>query len=280
MTLEIEVLTIGQVFAERAFEVKNMQPGRVTPVPTNVFLIKGLPVGPVLVDTGFRTPEIMETIGMRATVSEEQHLEAHLAQRGIAPGDIRYVIQTHLHIDHAGKTDLFPMSTTAIVAREELANAAGGLAGWAYPSQDIKHMIDRVYTKDAAWLLDGQVGDVIELFDGVAVEIAGGHSAGSMNVLVETDDGIANICGDVLYSLNHQCREPFAERNCYEPRISGNTIFSERDEKRAMKRIYYKSDWLVPSHDTPVRMDDSKDRTLGGALVGITIPGPVESIVT
>ncbi|MBN9550530.1 MAG: MBL fold metallo-hydrolase [Alphaproteobacteria bacterium] len=275
MPLEIEVLTIGQVYAERAFEVKHMQPGRVVRVPTNVFLIKGLPVGPILVDSGFRTPEIMETIGMRATVSEHEHLEVQLAERGIARDEIRYIIHTHLHIDHAGKTDLFPMSTTAIMAREEIAHAAGGLAGWAYPSQDVKHMIDRVYTKDAAWLVDGKTGDVIELFDGVAIEFAGGHSAGSINVLVETDDGIANLCGDVIYSLKNQCRQPFAERNCYEPRISGNTVFGEREEKRAMKNVYYNCRWIVPTHDTPVRMLDDKARTLGGALAGNIIPGPL-----
>lgn len=275
MPLEIEVLTIGQVYAERAFEVKHMQPGRVVRVPTNVFLIKGLPVGPVLVDSGFRTPEIMETIGMRATVSEHEHLEVQLAERGIARDDIRYIIHTHLHIDHAGKTDLFPMSTTAVMAREEIAHAAGGLAGWAYPSQDVKHMIDRVYTKDAAWLVDGKIGDVVELFDGVAIEFAGGHSAGSINVLVETSDGIANLCGDIIYSLNNQCRQPFAERNCYETRISGNTVFGEREEKRAMKNVYYNYRWIVPTHDRPVKMLEDKARTLGGVLAGNIIPGPL-----
>ncbi|MBX5210468.1 MBL fold metallo-hydrolase [Rhizobium sp. NZLR11] len=275
MSLEIEVMTIGQVYAERAFEVKHMQPGRVLRVPVNVFLIKGLSMGPVLVDTGFRKPEIMETIGMRATVSEHEHLENQLARRGIAFGDIPYVIHTHMHIDHSGKTDLFPMTTTAIVAREELASAAGGLAGWAYPSQDVKHMVDRAYTKDAAWLIDGKPGDVIELLEGVAVQIAGGHSAGSLNILVETDDGIANLCGDVIYSLHNQCREPFRERNLYEPRISGNTIFSERDEKRAMKNIYYNCRWLVPNHDRPVRILENQGKILGNPLAGNIVPGPL-----
>jgi glyoxylase-like metal-dependent hydrolase (beta-lactamase superfamily II) len=36
-------------------------------------------------------------------------------------GDVRYVMHTHLHIDHAGKDELFPMNTTVLLNRRELS---------------------------------------------------------------------------------------------------------------------------------------------------------------
>jgi glyoxylase-like metal-dependent hydrolase (beta-lactamase superfamily II) len=46
---------------------------------------------------------------------------------------------------------------------------------------------------------------------GVICEAAGGHTEGSMNIIVKTADGDANICGDVIYDFNDQIVEPFHE---------------------------------------------------------------------
>ena len=42
-----------------------------------------------------------------------------LARHGVRMGNIRFVCHTHLHIDHAGKDDLFPMNTTVVLNRKE-----------------------------------------------------------------------------------------------------------------------------------------------------------------
>jgi glyoxylase-like metal-dependent hydrolase (beta-lactamase superfamily II) len=52
-------------------------------------------------------------------------LENELARPGMKPADIRYALHTHLHMDHVGKDDIFPTSTTVVVNRRELQVAVG-----------------------------------------------------------------------------------------------------------------------------------------------------------
>ncbi|MGD2135651.1 MAG: MBL fold metallo-hydrolase, partial [Gemmatimonadales bacterium] len=62
--------------------------------------------GPVLVDTGLGNKEsekFVEIYGVaNAGVTGATQLEDALAELGLAPTDIAYVINTHLHFDHAG----------------------------------------------------------------------------------------------------------------------------------------------------------------------------------
>jgi hypothetical protein len=56
---------------------------------------------------------------------------------------------------------------------------------------------------------------------------AGAHTEGSMNIMVETAEGIAAICGDVIYDILDQVIEPFAGSTGYvvlnaEPTQTGN----------------------------------------------------------
>jgi len=269
MAISIEVLNTGDITAETSFLVKYRTPGTPVSVCSNAFLLRGLSVGPVLVDTGFRSREIMASIGMAATDPREGTLEVQLHARGLRLGDIAAIIHTHLHMDHAGKDDLFPDSTQIVVARRELEIGCGGSGGGGYPLADMKHLLGRVWRPDAIRLLEAEDGDTVEIMPGVAVEHAGGHTEGSLNVLVETNDGLARICGDVFYNLDHQLRQPFDEILVAEPHISGNTAMSERSERRAMKRAVRGCKWLLPSHDAPGRLQAGK---LVGRVSGNVVP--------
>ena len=152
-------------------------------------------------------------------------------------GDVRYVCHTHLHIDHAGKDDLFPMNTTVVVNRRELEYSVSGLMHPQYPAPDIKHLIDRLHTKSALRFLDLEITGPVELIPGVYCEAAGAHTEGSMNIHVHTAEGIATICGDVLYDINDQIVEPFREIHDAEPRTTGNHGTSKRAEKAAIKKL-------------------------------------------
>jgi glyoxylase-like metal-dependent hydrolase (beta-lactamase superfamily II) len=44
-------------------------------------------------------------------------IENQLKKHALRLRDVRYVLHTHLHIDHAGKDDLFPMNTTVVISR-------------------------------------------------------------------------------------------------------------------------------------------------------------------
>ena len=119
MALEIKILDYGDIELESSFLVLGRDCGRTRRVPTFGFLILG-GTWPVLVDTGYRSNQIMETLGMRGLQSHEKMIENQLKKHGLKLGDVRYVLHTHLHIDHAGKDDLFPMNTAVVLNRREL----------------------------------------------------------------------------------------------------------------------------------------------------------------
>ena len=115
MALEIKILDYGDIELETSFLVLGHECGRVRRVPVYGFLILG-GAYPILVDTGYRDNAIMETLGMRGHCYHENLVEQQLAKHGVKMGDVRYILHTHLHIDHAGNDDDFPMNTTVVIA--------------------------------------------------------------------------------------------------------------------------------------------------------------------
>ncbi|MFY9349022.1 MAG: N-acyl homoserine lactonase family protein [Sphingobium sp.] len=270
MALEIKVLDLGDIELESSFLVHARNCGSIAKVWTFGYLILG-GEAPVLVDTGYRNLEIMARLGMVAVQTPEQVLEQQLAMHGLKYGDIKYVAHTHLHIDHAGKDDLFPDNTTVVVNRRELEYAVSGLMGAQYPPEDIKHLIDRLHTKDALRLLDLEITGGEELMPGVICVPAGAHTEGSMNILVETAEGIANICGDVIYDINDQVVEPLYQVNASEPATTGNHGCTKREEKGAIKKVLNSCRFVLPMHDRPAVVD-------GGQVIGRLhdqVPGPI-----
>jgi glyoxylase-like metal-dependent hydrolase (beta-lactamase superfamily II) len=106
---------------------------------------------------------------------------------------------------------------------------------------------------------------------GLICEAAGGHTEGSMNVIVKTAEGVATICGDVLYDINDQLVEPFREISDMEPRVTGNHGTTKRQEKAAIKKVVASSRFVLPVHDRPALIE-------AGQVVGRlqdAVPGPV-----
>ena len=190
MALTIHVLDFGDIELETSFLVLGHDCGRVRRVPTYGFLILG-GAHPVLVDTGYRDNAIMETLGMRGHCYHENTVDQQLAKHGLRLGDIRYILHTHLHIDHAGNDDDFPMNTTVVINRREMEFSVSGIMYPQYPKPDIKHLVDRIYEPEAMRFLDLEISQAEEIIPGVWCEPAGAHTEGSMNVIVETADGLA-----------------------------------------------------------------------------------------
>ena len=72
-----------------------------------------------------------------------------------------------------------------------------------------------------------------------------------MNVHVHTAEGVATICGDVIYDFNDQIVEPFHEIHDIEPRTTGNHGVTKRDEKAPIKKLLSNARFLLPVHDRP-----------------------------
>ena len=85
MALEIKILDYGDIELESSFLVLGRDCGRTRRVPTFGFLILG-GTWPVVVDTGYRSNQIMETLGMRGLQFHENMIENQLARARRAHG--------------------------------------------------------------------------------------------------------------------------------------------------------------------------------------------------
>jgi glyoxylase-like metal-dependent hydrolase (beta-lactamase superfamily II) len=270
MALEIKLLDYGDIELESSFLVLARDCGRVRRVPVYGFLILGGRY-PIVVDTGYRDNAIMETLGMRGLQFHENMIERQLARHNVKVGDVRYVLHTHLHIDHAGKDDHFPMNTTVVINRREMEHSVSGLMHPQYPKPDIQHLVERLHTRHALRFEDLEITGPIEIMPGVVLEAANAHTEGSMNVHVETAEGRATICGDVIYDFNDQIVDPLYQVNAHEPQVTGNHAGSKRGEKAAIKKLLASSKFLLPVHDKPAKIE-------GGQVVGrldMQVPGPI-----
>ena len=126
-----------------------------------------------------------------------------------------------------------------------------------------------LHTPGALRLLDLELSGPDEIFEGIVCEAAGGHTEGSMNVLVETAQGTACICGDVIYDIQNQIVEPWHQVLADEPQTTGNHTMTKRSEKAAIKKALNR-DFVLPLHDFPARVE-------GGRVVARLkheVPGP------
>ena len=257
MALEIRLLDLGDIEAERSQVVLGRSPGGNVRVPTFGHLILG-GRSPILVDTGYRNPASLEDLGMTGHRDPHQELEQQLALHNVELNDVGAVINTHLHLDHGGQNDKFPLSTPVITNRKELEFAASGLDGALYSADDVKHMIDRLFTPNALRLLDLERSGPIEVFPGITCDVAGGHTEGSMIVLVQTASGVACICGDLIYDVGDQLETPVGQLLVDEPAPISNSPRSRRDEIAAIKRAAKMGQFLLPMHDRPAVMEEGR----------------------
>ena len=141
----------------------------------------------ILVDTGGSAPESAQ--GKRAAPykrTPEQELDAALRNIGTSAEDIEYVIFTHLHWDHAGNTHMFPNAKLICqkIEYEGLTDPMCEKTGY-----DLEYVLGFDYE-----LIDGDK----ELFRGVRVITAPGHTRGMQCVVVDTDIGKVVLTGDIV----------------------------------------------------------------------------------
>jgi glyoxylase-like metal-dependent hydrolase (beta-lactamase superfamily II) len=158
----------------------------------------------ILVDTGFNAEEASQR-NRRLTLDPVDAL----AGFGVRAEDIRDVIVTHLHYDHAGNLDRFPNSRFHLQERE-MSYATGrcmcnGLLRHPFSVEHVTTMVRHVYHERVIFHSgDGEVAP------GVTVHRVGGHSDGLQVVRVETARGAIVLASDAAhYYANLQRRSPF-----------------------------------------------------------------------
>ncbi len=262
MSLRIHPINLGNMSLDASGLVLFRNPGVQVTIPVLGFLILG-GTEPILVDTGSRSLEQYEAFGLPYEVTEEMTIDHHLAVHGLRRSDIRHIVHTHGHLDHVGQDHTFPLTTQVSMSRQELQFMVSGIMGpGMFTALDTKHMIDRLHSRGSLRLFDVDGTYEEEVIPGVAVRLSGGHTPGSISVLVETDEGIANISGDIAYNLQDQIIEPILDQAAHEPTITANRAMSTLEEKRAIKKALATSRFLLPSHDVPALIQ-------GGRIVGL-----------
>jgi len=274
MAYEIKMLDLIDIELESSFLVLARNMGIRTRVKTWGYLILGPDSDPIVVDTGASHPEIMERLGMTGIVTKEMTIRRQLGQHGVKISDVRWILHTHHHIDHAGQDAQFAMRQTVITNRRELEYSASGIMGGQYPPEYVKHHIDRLHRPGALRLLDLELSGPDEIAPGIVCEAAGGHTEGSMNILVETAEGTACICGDVIYDIQNQVVDPIYQVLDYEPQSTGNQGTSKRQERAAIKKALNSGTFVLPIHDYPARVEYGRviSRLIGGSVPGPELP--------
>ena len=133
-------------------------------------------------------------------MTEDQWCANAIRKVGCAPEDIRYVILSHLHLDHAGGVGHFP-NAKYVVQRDELH--------FAYvPDPYMKAAyIRKDFDKDVPWvILEGWQDNGFDLYgDGaITIHFTPGHTPGHQSVLVNLEhSGPMFLAADSCYTTDN-----------------------------------------------------------------------------
>ena len=197
-------------------------------------------------------------LAVQLDVSPEQEVGPQLLKLGICPDDVRTVILTHLHTDHAGGLHHFPKSEI-LVSGEELTLAsgfAGQLRGYLptrWPSWFAPRTI--VFEPKAIGPFDQSYH--VTCGGAVVIVPTPGHTPGHVSVVVMDGDVNYFLAGDTTYT----------QQSLVEVQVDGVSP-SEAVSLQTMRRIgkYARSQPMVylPAHDP-----ESGDRLAKGTTVRV-----------
>jgi glyoxylase-like metal-dependent hydrolase (beta-lactamase superfamily II) len=157
-----------------------------------IWVVRGA-AGVVVVDTGYLPAE-----GARRGRTLLRHPTELLAAIGVDAADVRDVVLTHLHYDHAGNLPAFPKARFHVQERD-MAFATGrcmchGRMRRAFFVEDIVEVVRHVYAERVTF----HDGDA-DLLPGVSLHLVGGHSRGLQVVCVKTPSSTVVLASDALH---------------------------------------------------------------------------------
>ncbi|QNP48889.1 N-acyl homoserine lactonase family protein [Diaphorobacter aerolatus] len=237
-----EVYAIKYASVERARQSNFLEPvdgDPDAPMPLDFFvwLVRG---GDqlLLIDTGFS--RVSALARNRSFVQEPV---AALAALGVQASDVKHVVLTHLHYDHAGNVNQFPDATVWLQERE-IAYATGKCMcdrkqNHFFALDDIAVVLKRLYEGEVR-LIDGAHA----FAPSIEFHRVGGHTDGLQIVRVMTTKGWVVLASDAAHYYENLARmNPFP------------AIFSKADMMTGYGLIRQLADGdanIIPGHDPRV----------------------------
>ncbi|WEG13420.1 N-acyl homoserine lactonase family protein [Pullulanibacillus sp. KACC 23026] len=187
----------------------------------------------ILVDTGIHDLNWVEkNIGPCRQSEDEYLVEALNKGVGWSPDDVDIVINTHLHYDHCGNNRLFP-NAKFVVQRREWEAAHNPI-----PCQEpiyFNELFDTSAVNYFNWIfVDGEE----EVVPGVKVFLTPGHSEGHQSVLVDTEEGILCVAGDVSNLIEN-----------IQENLPAGILTCTKEMYKGMEDVRERAELILPGHD-------------------------------
>jgi glyoxylase-like metal-dependent hydrolase (beta-lactamase superfamily II) len=218
--------------------------------------------GVIVVDTG-ETARVAEPgylprwhpyyrFGVKFSVEPVDEIGPQLQTIGIDPGEVRWLVMTHLHSDHAGGLRHFPTSDVLLTRTEgDLASGwRGRLRGYLnqhYPDWFSPHLVD---------FEDGPLGPFevskkLTAAGDVHLVPVPGHTPGQMAVIVEGSEMLIFIAGDTSYTEELMLEDVIDG-------VSPSDEIARRTLARVRALVAERETLYLPSHDpeSPRRLTD------------------------
>jgi glyoxylase-like metal-dependent hydrolase (beta-lactamase superfamily II) len=239
--MQLYALSCGQIRCRKNVFVPDAPRDEIILAPMPVFVILH-PQGNVLFDTGPHPGVFRDALARWGGLAkafeplgdEKSEILVQLESIGLRQGDIRYVVNSHLHFDHAGGNQFFPQSTFLVSKREiEFAKRPEN-EGKGYFRADWDHSLaHRDFEGPLDLFGDGKLS-IIPL---------AGHTPGHQGLLVRLKkDGVIILSGD-----SAPCEENFSgaqiPRNHENAEQARKTIQDLRDLAAREKAL------LIHGHD-------------------------------
>jgi glyoxylase-like metal-dependent hydrolase (beta-lactamase superfamily II) len=185
-------------------------------------------------------------------------MPGQLRARGLDPGEVKLVVMTHLHFDHASGVAQFPGATFVVTEREwKAATDEKGLTG-GYLRRQFDHAFDwRTVDFDGPDVSSFRsFGRSLDLFGDGSVRLlyTPGHTLGHMSVVARVRDGEVLMTIDAAYSMRtiresampygphdeHEFRRSLREVQRYVEQTPGAIVVPghDLDAFRSLKPVY------------------------------------------
>jgi N-acyl homoserine lactone hydrolase len=236
-------------------------------IPVPAYIVEHPGAGLMLVDTGLHASvavdpkKNMGAVLGRLFGGELEAADAmpgQLRARGLDPADVKLVVMTHLHFDHASGVAQFPGATFVVTKREwTAATEEKGVTG-GYVRRQFDHAFDWRTVDFDADEVNSFAGFArsLDLFGDGSVRLAytPGHTLGHMSVVLRTREGEFLVTGDAAYTTRtlsesvmpygphdeHEFRRSLREVQRYIEQTPGATVSVGHDLEafRSLKPVY------------------------------------------